>query len=64
MKNHTYKVPGYTGKKTYTTTITVAEGEEKITYAGPHIKAPNKRVAHDFCQANGLGYCQISDELG
>ena len=32
-------------------------------YGGPDIDAPNKQLAFEYCQNNGLGYCHVSDEV-
>lgn len=33
------------------------------TFCGPNISAPTRKLAHEYCQHNGLGYVHISDEL-
>lgn len=33
------------------------------TYNGPVVPAPCKELAEQYCQINGLGYCQVEDEL-
>jgi hypothetical protein len=51
--------------KTFTTTIHAldpADGEYK-EFAGPNIEAPSRKLAFDYCQRNGLGYCHIGNEL-
>lgn len=37
-------------------------GEMK-TFGGPNIPAPTQKLAHEYCQKNGLGYCHIGDEV-
>jgi hypothetical protein len=32
-------------------------------YGGPNIPAPSAILAHEHCQHNGLGYCNIGEEL-
>ena len=32
-------------------------------FQGPHIPAPTEKLAHEYCQLNGLGYCWIDGEL-
>lgn len=32
-------------------------------FAGPLIEAPSKKLAFEYCQNNGLGYCFIGDEV-
>lgn len=32
-------------------------------FGGPNIKAPTKKLAHEYAQNNGLGYCRIEGEL-
>lgn len=36
---------------------------EVVEFNGPVIEAFTARLAHEYCQNNGLGYCYISDEL-
>jgi hypothetical protein len=38
------------------------DGEYK-EFSGPIITAPSRKLAFDYCQKNGLGYCPIIDEL-
>lgn len=33
------------------------------TFCGPNIEAPSAKLAHEYCQNNGLGYCHIEGEL-
>jgi hypothetical protein len=40
-----------------------AETNEYRTFCGQNIEAPTKKLAHEYCQNNGLGYLHISDEL-
>ncbi|WP_212005765.1 hypothetical protein [Chitinophaga sp. HK235] len=37
-------------------------GELK-TFGGPNIQAPSQQLAHEYCQANGMGYCRIGNEI-
>ena len=37
-------------------------GELK-TWGGPHVPGINKVDAENFCQNNGLGYCEVTGEL-
>ena len=32
-------------------------------FGGPIIEAPSKKLAFEYCQNNGLGYCFIGDEI-
>jgi hypothetical protein len=32
-------------------------------YGGPNIHAPSALLAHEWAQHNGLGYCNIGEEL-
>jgi len=32
---------------------------EMCIWGGPKIKAPSRKQAEEFCQENGLGYCEI-----
>lgn len=32
-------------------------------YAGPIIPAPSKKLANEFCQEFGFGYCEVNGEL-
>ena len=32
-------------------------------FCGVTIKAPTKKLAHEYCQTHGLGYCHIGDEI-
>lgn len=43
--------------------ISPNSNEKTITFCGPTIEAPSRKLAHQYCQENGLGYCHISDEL-
>ena len=36
---------------------------EYCEYSGPVIFAPSRELAFEYCQKNGLGYCNIEDEL-
>lgn len=36
---------------------------EMRTYGGPNIEAPTRKLAFEYCQNNGLGYCHIEGEL-
>lgn len=36
--------------------------EEKI-FSGPNIEAPSQRLAQEYCNNNGLGYCRVDGEL-
>jgi hypothetical protein len=51
--------------KTWSTLIYAKcpETNEYKTFCGQNIKAPTKKLAHEYCQNNGLGYLHISDEL-
>jgi len=40
-----------------------AESGEMKSFFGPNIQAPTLKLAHDWCQNNGLGYCRIEGEL-
>jgi len=33
------------------------------TFGGPHIEAPSLKLAQEYCQSNGLGYCRVIGEL-
>lgn len=33
------------------------------TFVGPNIEALSSKLAFQYCQENGLGYCAISGEL-
>lgn len=35
---------------------------ELRTFEGPLITAPTAKLAQDFCQQNGFGYCKVGDE--
>lgn len=50
---------------TFHTTIYArcAQTGEMKTFCGPNIKAPTQQLAHEYCQKNGLGYCNIEGEL-
>lgn len=51
--------------KTYITQIRAIDpkdGELK-TYAGPHVPAISFGFAEEYCQHNGLGYCEVIGEL-
>jgi hypothetical protein len=37
-------------------------GELKL-FGGPNIEAPTKKLALEYCQLNGLGYCHVGDEI-
>lgn len=50
-------------RTTWTTTITALINRELKTFGGPNIEAPTKRLAEEYCQLNGLGYCVISGQL-
>lgn len=32
-------------------------------WAGPNVEAPTRKLAEEWCQQNGLGYCRIKDIL-
>lgn len=34
-----------------------------VVYGGPNIPALTKRDAETYCQANGLGYCAVTDRV-
>jgi hypothetical protein len=36
--------------------------KEIITFSGPFIEAPSPKLAFEYCQNNGMGYCHIGDE--
>ena len=36
---------------------------ELCEWCGPVIDAPSLKLAIEFCQGNGLGYCQITGKL-
>ena len=40
-----------------------SETNEFRTFCGQNIEASTRKLAHEFCQNNGLGYLHISDEL-
>ena len=39
------------------------ETNEMTMYGGPNIPAFTKKLAREYCDLNGLGYCHIGDEL-
>lgn len=40
-----------------------AQTGEMKTFCGPNIKAISAKLAHEYCQNNGLGYCEILGQL-
>lgn len=36
--------------------------KELTTFAGPVIEAPSPKLAHEYCQSNGLGYCRVTGD--
>jgi hypothetical protein len=36
---------------------------ELVLWCGPTIAAPSKRLAQQYCEDNGLGYCKVDGEL-
>jgi hypothetical protein len=40
-----------------------AETNKYKKFCGPNIEAPTQKLAHEYCQNNGFGYLNISDEL-
>lgn len=42
--------------------IDPTDGELK-TFCGPNISALTRQMAHDYCQRNGLGYCEVGDRI-
>lgn len=36
---------------------------ELTKFCGQNIEAPTAKLAHEYCQNNGLGYLHVSDEL-
>jgi len=36
---------------------------ELSTFEGPEIEAPTSKLAHEYCQNNGLGYCQVTGDM-
>lgn len=42
--------------------IDPTDGELK-TFCGPNIPALTRALAHDYCQQNGMGYCEVGDRI-
>lgn len=42
--------------------IDPTDGELK-TFCGPNIPALPQAMAHEYCQRNGMGYCEIGDRI-
>lgn len=47
---------------TYIMAINPVDGE-LTEFCGQNIEAPSKKLAHEYCQNNGLGYLNIDDEI-
>ena len=37
--------------------------KEMVEWVGPHVPGFTKRHAEEYCQKNGLGYCEVDGEL-
>lgn len=33
------------------------------SYQGPNVSAPTWKLANDYCQTHGLGYCKVDGQL-
>lgn len=51
--------------KKWTTTIKALDPMTNIlkSWGGPHICAPSWKIAQEYCNINGLGYCKVDGEL-
>lgn len=51
--------------KTFVTEIRAMDpiSNELRTYCGPEIEAISFKLAEEYCQLNGLGYCKVVGEL-
>lgn len=51
--------------KKYTTRIQAIDPKtgEMALWIGPHIEAPSESLAREWCDNNGLGYCEIHGVL-
>jgi len=37
--------------------------KELTTYCGPHVPGFTKKLAREYCDTHGLGYCHIGEQL-
>jgi hypothetical protein len=51
--------------KTYSTIIYAIpiDSKETVMFHGPNVKAFTKKLAQEYCELNGLGYCIVGDEI-
>ncbi len=49
--------------KLYTTKIEAMRNGELILFQGPNVPGLTYQHAQAYCEANGLGYCQVVGEL-
>jgi len=48
-------------RKWYTQVIAKDPKTQEIKiWAGPYIEAPTQKLAQEYCEANGLGYVQVT----
>ncbi len=49
--------------KLYTTKIKALANNELKTFSGPYVPGISFQDAQNYCERNGLGYCEVDGEL-